>query len=301
MVGIMRLGVVIPQTEIGPDPARVVELAVAAEQAGFDHLLAYDHVLGADITGRTNWPGPYTVEHQFHEVMTLFAHLAACCSLELVTGVLVLPQRQTALVAKQAAQIDLLTRGRFRLGVGIGWNPVEYEALGCGFEDRAARYEEQIEVIRLLTSEAVVRFEGRWHRIDGAGIRPLGVNRPVQVWLGGGTSRRVLERIGRIADGWVCNTPPGHGLEAALPRIRAAAASAGRDPDLIGLQGIAQPGAEAWQERLCRQADRWRRAGATHLAISGLNAGRDPSEHMAFVNEAATVLAEAGFFESRTR
>src|SRR4029453_17570978 len=169
---------------------------------GYDHLIAFDHVLGADVTSRPDWAGPYTSEHQFHEILVLFGYLAAVApGLELVAAVLVLPQRQTALVAKQAAEIDLLTGGRFRLGVGLGWNRVEFEPLDENFHDRGKRAEEQIEVMRLLWTEPVVDFEGRWHRIPRAGINPLPVQRPIPIWMGG-SAEVAIRRAARLADGF---------------------------------------------------------------------------------------------------
>jgi probable F420-dependent oxidoreductase len=287
----MQFGVILPQTEIGPDPATLRDFARTAEDGGFTGLVVYDHVIGADTSARAGWMGPYTVDSQFHEPFALFGYLAALTQLELMPGVLILPQRQTVLVAKQAAEIDLLTGGRFRLGVGIGWNPVEYEALGVDFGTRAALYEEQIDLLRRLWAEDVVTFNGRFHTVERAGLLPHAVQRPIPIWMGGGTARPVLERIGRLADGWVCNTLPGHGLEEAMVVIREAAAAAGRAPDAIGLQGIVQPRpGEDPAEALPRQLERWRNVGATHVAVSGLNAGRSPAEHVAFIEAAAKIL-----------
>jgi probable F420-dependent oxidoreductase len=287
----MHLGVILPQVEIGPDPDVVGRFATTAEAVGFTSLVLYDHVIGAEISQRTDWMGPYSVESQFHEPFVLFGYLAALTNLELMPGVLILPQRQAVLVAKQAAEVDVLTRGRFRLGVGIGWNPVEYEALGVDFHTRATLYEEQVEVMRRLWTEDVVTHNGRFLTIDRAGILPRPVQRPIPIWMGGGATRPVLERIGRLADGWVCNTLPGHGLEEALVVIRDAAAAAGRDPDAIGLQGIVQPRpGEDPAVALPRQLERWAAVGATHVAVSGLNAGRSPDEHVSFIEEAAHTL-----------
>ncbi|HZN16497.1 MAG TPA: LLM class F420-dependent oxidoreductase [Acidimicrobiales bacterium] len=287
----MHLGVILPQVEIGPDPDVVGRFATTAEAVGFTSLVLYDHVIGAEISQRTDWMGPYSVESQFHEPFVLFGYLAALTNLELMPGVLILPQRQAVLVAKQAAEVDVLTRGRFRLGVGIGWNPVEYEALGVDFHTRATLYEEQVEVMRRLWTEDVVTHNGPFLTIDRAGILPRPVQRPIPIWMGGGATRPVLERIGRLADGWVCNTLPGHGLEEALVVIRDAAAAAGRDPDAIGLQGIVQPRpGEDPAVALPRQLERWAAVGATHVAVSGLNAGRSPDEHVSFIEEAAHTL-----------
>ena len=286
----MQIGLVVPQIEM-PDPRRVVELAAHAERAGFRHLLVYDHVVGIDRAARPDFVGPYDVHDPFHEPFVILGHLAATSGLQLWTGVLVLPQRQTALVAKQAAQVDLLCEGRLRLGVGIGWNGAEYEVLGADFSDRAQRYEEQVALLRLLWSKETVTFEGRFHRVQGAGIQPMPVQRPIPLWMGGLPTTPVLERIGRLADGWVCNTPPGFGLEEGLDAIRASAVAAGRDPDSIGVQGILQPRASAdAAEKVRSQYDRWVAAGATHIAVSGLNGGRTPDEHIEFLEVAADAL-----------
>jgi probable F420-dependent oxidoreductase len=287
----VRFGMILPQTEIGPDPRVLSEFASTAESSGFEFLLVYDHVLGADRAGRPDWPGPYDVTHQFHEPFVLYGFLAACTTLELATGVLILPQRQTALVAKQAAEVDLLTNGRFRLGVGIGWNPVEYEALGVDFSTRAERYEEQIELLRLLWTEDVVSFEGRFDKVSSAGILPRPVQRPIPIWMGGGTSRPVLERIGRLADGWLTLSAPGHGVEEAWQVVRESAAASGRDLTAIGLQGRAEAREDPDGSRLRRQIERWRGFDATtHLAISGLNAGRGPRDHIEFVKRAGEAV-----------
>lgn len=288
----MELGVILPQTEIGPDLDDVAAFARAAEDGGFRYLVAYDHVIGADTSTRPDWQGPYTLQSQFHEPFVLFGYLAALTRLELMPGVLILPQRQAVLVAKQAAEVDVLTGGRFRLGVGIGWNDVEYQALGVDFHRRAAIYEEQVEVMRMLWTEDAVTYEGRFHSIDRAGLLPRPVQQPIPIWMGGGTARPVLERIGRLADGWVCNTPPQRGLEEALEVVRAAAAAAGRPEGAVGLQGIAQPrDATDAIDTAKRQVERWAAAGATHVSISGLNGGRSPKEHIEFVKVMAGALS----------
>jgi probable F420-dependent oxidoreductase len=207
----MRLGVVFPQTEIGSDPAVIRDYAQAAESAGYDHLLVFDHVLGGklerfDKLGRRP---PYTDESPFHEVFVLFGYLGACTQrLELVTGIVILPQRQTALVAKQAAAVDVLTGGRLRLGVGIGWNHVEYEALNEDFHTRGRRVSEQIAVMRKLWTEPLVTFKGSFHHLDRAGINPLPIQRPIPVWMGG-MAEPVLKRVAQISDGWFPQFQPG--------------------------------------------------------------------------------------------
>ncbi|HUC37468.1 MAG TPA: LLM class F420-dependent oxidoreductase [Acidimicrobiales bacterium] len=287
----MHYGMILPQTEIGPDPKVLVDFVQAAEQSGFAFVSVYDHVLGADASARPDWPGPYDATHQFHEPFVLYGYLAAHCSLELSTGVLILPQRQTALVAKQAAEVDILTGGRFRLGVGTGWNWVEYEALGEDFATRGDRYEEQIELLRRLWTEDVVSFEGRYDRVEAAGILPRPVQRPIPIWMGGGAGGRVLERIGRLGDGWVARAAPGYGLEEAWEAVVGSAIAAGRDPSGVGLQGLVEPGEDPDGERLQRQLARWRAFEATtHLAVSGLHAGRSPREHVEWVRRAGEAV-----------
>ncbi|HXQ90074.1 MAG TPA: TIGR03619 family F420-dependent LLM class oxidoreductase, partial [Acidimicrobiales bacterium] len=181
----MRIGVVFPQTEIGGDTGAVRAYAEQVEGFGFTHVLAYDHVLGADPTVHRGWAGPYDVDSTFREPFVLFGYLAGFTSLEFTTGIVILPQRQTALVAKQAAEVDLLCQGRLRLGVGLGWNAVEYEALGMAFSDRGKRVEEQVELLRRLWTERSVTFDGTYEHVTGAGLAPLPVQRPIPVWFGG--------------------------------------------------------------------------------------------------------------------
>jgi probable F420-dependent oxidoreductase len=287
----MDYGVILPQTEIGPDPDDLVAFVRAVEESGFDYLVVYDHVVGADTSTRPGWSGPYDSTHQFHEPFVLYGFLAALSRLELMTGVLILPQRQTVLVAKQAAEVDLLTRGRFRLGVGVGWNKVEYEALGMDFSQRGRRYDEQVELLRRLWTEDIVDFEGDFHRVSSAGILPTPVQRPIPIWMGGSTTPTVLERIGRISDGWVALTAPGHGLEEAWEIVLQAAIRTGRDPWEVGLQGRVEGRVDPDNQRMRRQLARWREfEGTTHVSISGLHADRSPREHIDFVKEAAEVV-----------
>ncbi|HWQ02455.1 MAG TPA: LLM class F420-dependent oxidoreductase [Gaiellaceae bacterium] len=285
----MRIGVVFPQTEIGADPGGVHAFVQAVEELGYDHLLAYDHVLGADISQRQDWPGPYTAEHQFHEIFVLFGHLAAVVpSLELVAGVLVLPQRQTALVAKQAAEIDILTGGNFRLGVGLGWNFVEFEALGEDFSNRGRRSEEQIEVLRRLWTEPVVDFEGRWHRIPSAGINPLPVQRPIPIWIGG-SAEAAIRRTARIADGFFPQRPLEGGWPATIERLRGWAEEAGRDPGSIGIEQRIQV-AEGTPDDWRAAAEEWRELGATHLSVATMRGGLDADGHIRVIAEAIEAI-----------
>ena len=285
----MRIGVVFPQTEIGADPGGVRAFAQAVEELGYDHLLAYDHVLGADISKRQEWPGPYTAEHQFHEIFVLFGHLAAIVpSLELVAGVLVLPQRQTALVAKQAAEIDILTGGNFRLGVGLGWNFVEFEALGEDFSNRGRRSEEQIEVLRRLWTEPVVDFEGRWHRIPFAGINPLPVQRPIPIWIGG-SAEVAIRRTARLADGFFPQRPLEGGWPATIERLREWAEEAGRDPGSIGIEQRIQV-SEGTPDDWRAAAEEWRGLGATHLSVATMRGDLDADGHIRRIEEAIEAI-----------
>ena len=275
----MQVGVTFPQTEIGADPKAIRDYAQAAEDLGYDHLLAYDHVLGADPANREGWRG-YTHETMFHEPLTLFGYLAAITQrLGLVSGVIVLPQRQTALVAKQAAEVDVLSSGRLRLGVGIGWNAVEYEALGEDFGTRGARIEEQIEVMRLLWTQEVVSYEGNYHRIDEAGINPLPVQRPIPVWMGA-TAEVGLRRTARVADGWFPLGPLDHRMRDAVKRLRSYVDEAGRDPGSVGIEARLDVGRvppEEWP----LQTEAWRSLGATHISVNTMNTGlRSPAEHV---------------------
>lgn len=275
----MRIGVVFPQTEIGPDTAAVRTYAARVEAIGFAHILAYDHVLGADTEVHKNWRGPYDIRTTFREPFVLFGYLAALTSLELVTGIIILPQRQTALVAKQAAEVDLLTGGRFRLGIGIGWNAVEYEALGMEFSNRGRRVEEQVALLRRLWTEQSVTFDGGYEKVTGAGLAPMPVQRPVPIWFGG-SSAPAYRRMGKLADGWFPQVPPGARLDEARAIVDQAAAEAGRDPASIGMEGRVSWG-EGGTDKLVDQIGRWRDAGASHVSINTMGAGlRSVDEHL---------------------
>jgi probable F420-dependent oxidoreductase len=288
----MRIGVVFPQTEIGNDAGAIRDLAQAAEQLGYRHILAYDHVLGANPASRPGWHPPYTHESPFHEPVVLFSYLAGLTqTIELVTGILILPQRQTALVAKQAAALDVLSGGRLRLGIGTGWNPVEYEALGADFSNRGRRSEEQIEVMRALWNSELVTFEGRWHRITDAGINPLPIQRPIPIWFGGGDDR-VLRRLARLGDGWFPQLAPDERCRAAIEKIATYARQAGRDPKAIGIEGrmtIDPQSAETWHD----QINAWKTLGATHLSVNTMKAGfSTPTAHMEAIRRFRETTAE---------
>lgn len=285
----MRIGVVFPQTELGGDVRAVRDYAQGVDQLGYAHLLAYDHVVGADPAVHKGWAGPYDVRTTFHEPFVLFGYIAAVTSLELVTGIVILPQRQTVLVAKQAAEVDLLTDGRFRLGIGIGWNTVEYEALGKDFSNRGVRSEEQVALLRRLWTEPSVTHDGPSERVTGAGLAPRPVQRPIPVWFGV-ASPRAFRRAGRLGDGWFPMVGPGPALDEAKSIVDAAAIEAGRDPSTIGMEGRATWGAGGLDATL-DEVERWRNAGATHLSINTMGAGfKSVDEHLSALTAAAEAL-----------
>jgi probable F420-dependent oxidoreductase len=268
----VRIGAVFPQTESGVDPAAIRDYAQAVEQMGFTHILAYDHVIGAGTATRPSWQGPYTSENLFHEVFVLFGYLAAFTrSVELVNGILILPQRQTALVAKQTAEVDVLSSGRLRLGIGVGWNPVEYEALNEDFHTRGARMDEQIAVLRALWGEKTITFDGHWHHIHDAGIYPLPVRRTIPIWMGG-HSEAALKRTARLGDGWMPQRRPDGESRAQVERLRAYTRETGRPEDAVGIEArlsIAQVPESGW----IAFVDGWRDLGATYLTINTMGAG----------------------------
>jgi probable F420-dependent oxidoreductase len=267
----MRIGVTFPQTELGGDASAVRAYGQTVEELGYTHLLAYDHVVGADPSVHEGWAGPYDIHTTFHEPLVMFGYLAAVTNtLELVTGVIILPQRQAALVAKQAAEVDLLSEGRLRLGVGLGWNAVEYEALGEDFTNRGKRLGEQIDVMRRLWTDQSVTFAGEHHRVTGAGLAPLPVQRPIPVWIGA-ASRPALERAGRLADGWFPMIGLGPQLDEARDIVARAATAAGRDPSALGMEGRV-----TWHgdpQQVADELAQWAAAGATHMTVNTMGAG----------------------------
>jgi probable F420-dependent oxidoreductase len=288
----MQVGVVFPQTELGGDVGAVRAYGEQVEALGYRHILAFDHVVGADPSVHTGWNGPYDVKTTFHEPMVLFGFLAGITrSLEFVTGVIILPQRQTVLVAKQAAEVDLLSSGRFRLGIGIGWNTVEYQALGEDFGNRGKRSEEQIELMRRLWTEESVTFDGRYHHVTGAGLAPLPVQRPIPIWIGA-NSTRGLERAGRMADGWFPMVVPGPDLDAARSVVDRAAVDAGRDPKSIGMEAWVK-----WQgsaDDVVTKVDKWVQVGASHISINTMGAGLETvDDHLAALTAVAEALPKA--------
>lgn len=280
----MRIGVVYPQTELGGDPVAARRLAASVEELGFDHLLAYDHVLGAVHADRTPpLAGPYTERDPFHDPLVLFAHLAALTErIELATGILILPQRQTVLVARQAADVDLLSGERLRLGVGVGWNPVEYDALGEPFGQRGARQEEQIGLLRRLWTEPIVEFDGRFDRVDRAALVP-GPRRSIPIWLGG-YGPQAHDRAARLADGFIFGGRVDD-LAATWRKMRDQVADLGRPAETFGGDYVvlSRQGVDALAEKV----GRWRDAGGTHASVVTMGLGFESVE--AHIDYLATV------------
>ncbi len=292
----MKIGVVFPQAELGSDVNAIKEYVLNAEDMGYTHVFIADHVLGADPKYHQS-PGAsstsrsisaeYTHESVVHEPFTLMAYIAALTeTLELTTGILILPQRQTALVAKQAAEIDVLSNGRMRLGIGVGWNPVEFQALGEDFHNRGQRSEEQIEVMRALWTHNVVDFHGKWHNITHAGINPRPIQRPIPIWIGAGSGStlvpndHILRRIARIADGWFPMFPPDKRAHFTTNLIHQYAEEIGRNPDTIGIEGRVRT-ANKTQKEWYQEIKAWELSGASHLAVETRKAGlKFPDQHI---------------------
>jgi probable F420-dependent oxidoreductase len=281
----MRIGVSLPQREpgLGRDISAITEYARAAEAMGYDHIRTGEHVLGANAASRPGWQGPYTHNDLWHEPFVLFGYLAGLTkTLEFVTSIVILPQRQTALVAKQAAALDLVSGGRLRLGIGVGWNPVEFEALGEDFSTRGRRIEEQIEVMRALWTQELVTYRGRWDTITDAGLNPMPVQRPIPIWIGGGPGSaggtstvgadRVLRRIAKMADGWFPSLGLETGVGEAIATLHDYIRQEGRDISEVGIEGSVSIAGLSVDECV-QQVSAWRELGATHLSVNTAGAG----------------------------
>ena len=285
----MKLGVIFPQTEIGSDPGALREFAQAAEDMGYNQILAYEHVLGADTTNRPDWKGMYTIDSAFHEPFVLFGYLAGVTKdITLATGIVILPQRQTALVAKQAAEVDVLSNGRLRLGVGLGWNQLEYEAMGKDFHNRGKRLEEQVQLLRALWTKESVTFEGDWESVIGVGINPMPVQRPIPIWMGGNADA-VIRRVATISDGWIAPIKPDADGRKRVEEMYVLAGEAGRDPFAIGIEGrtdIRNSTEDDWATAVAA----WYDLGATHLDVSTMGAGLEtPEQHIAAIRKFKSV------------
>jgi probable F420-dependent oxidoreductase len=290
----MKIGIVFPQTEFAADAAAVRDYAQAVEGMGFSHVVAYDHVLGANPNRPGGWRGAYTFADPFLEPFVLFSYMAAATQrIEFTPGVIILPQRQTALVAKQAATLDVLSASRLRLGIGLGWNEVEYVALGEDFHTRGRRLEEQVEVLRRLWTEPLVTFDGRWHHLPDAGLNPLPVQRPIPLWFGGHADP-MLQRAARLGDGWMPNHRTPEAARADLAKLDEYLAASGRSRPAFGLEaripyGTGEP--SAWQ---ALQAA-WAALGATHVSLNTMGAGfKSPAEHLQGARRFAAALGLSG-------
>jgi probable F420-dependent oxidoreductase len=285
----MQIGVVYPQTELRGDPAAVRRIGRAVEDLGFDHLLAYDHVLGAVHADRARQlTGPYTEHDPFHDPFVMFAYLAGITErIKFATGVMVIPQRQTALVARQAADVELLSGGRLRLGVGVGWNHVEYEALGEDFRTRGARQEEQILVLRRLFTEPVVDFSGRFHRLDRVSLVPK-PSRRIPIWLGG-SSEAAFDRAARLADGFIFF---GGGIDHTVDvwtRLRERVRDLGRSADDFGADWVALP--HGGVRDVIADVEAWREAGGTHISLASMGLGLDSVDgHIEYIASVGNAL-----------
>jgi probable F420-dependent oxidoreductase len=265
----LQFGATLPLVDTGGDAETVRRFAQAAEGLGYHHLAAPDHVLGVNAASRPDWdPGRNTSKDLFHDPFVMFGYLAGCTDrIGFSTQVLILPQRQTALVAKQAASLDVLSNGRLRLGIGVGWNPVEYTGLNENFSNRGRRSAEQVAVMRALWAEPHVSFEGKWHHIEDAGINPLPPGGTIPVWFGGHQDV-TLRRIAKWGDGWIMNAHPlGETADAEFAKLRRYTEAAGRDPDSIGIEvwvSTAEGGPDDWK----RAAAAWAEAGVTHVTLN---------------------------------
>jgi probable F420-dependent oxidoreductase len=285
----MQIGVVYPQIELGGDPGAVRQIGRAVEDLGFSHLLAYDHVLGAVHAGRTpQLTGPYTEHDPFHDPFVMFAYLAGLTErIGFATGIIILPQRQTVLVARQAADVDLLSGGRLRLGVGIGWNYVEYDALGQDFRTRGARQEEQIGLLRRLFTEPVVEFSGRFDQVDRASLLPK-PTRPIPIWLGG-SGDAAFARAARLADGFIFSGGDIDRAVSAWKLLRERVSALGRSAADFGGDYVAR--SRNGVTGLAAQVDAWRDAGGTHVSVTTMGHGLDSAEgHIDYLASVADAL-----------
>ncbi len=308
----MQIGVVFPHNTIEADFSAIKAFAQAIEAMGFSHIVSYDHVVGANRASRPDWKGIYDLDSKFHEPIALLSFIAGITStIGLATGIMILPQRQTVLVAKQAATLDLLSNGRFRLGVGTGWNEVEYEALGMDFKHRGRFFDEQIEVLRALWTQRAVTFDTPMHKITDAGIFPMPLQRPIPLWFGGGPIRldggrirevvnnpnteKVLRRIARKADGWLPTFLPDDGAAEMIEVLHGYCREYGRDPNTLGIEALLLGlKNKDWVEH----ARAWQKLGATQMCcqtsvdnIQGVDA------HLRRLEDIRRTLTTAGLWQ----
>ncbi len=294
----MKIGVSLPTGDF-TSPETIRDFVQAVEGAGYDNVVSGEHVLG--VSKERLQPGEAmqgTSDQTWRDPFVLFSFIAGCTgTLGLTSGILVLPQRQTGVVAKQAAELDLVSGGRLRLGVGLGRNYYEYEALGENFKNRGRRIEEQVEVLRRLWTEPLVTFEGRWHHLDRMGINPLPVQRPIPIWFGSFVQQLVepaIKRIGRLADGWLIGFPAGDELKAAVERMRGYAVEAGRDPSSIGIDGSLRLTPDSTVEDIATQVAYWNELGASHIRVSARAGQNTLQQKIDDLVKLRSVLKDAG-------
>jgi len=298
----MKLGAFFPSYEIEDDPGAIRDFAQSVEAMGFNHIMFIDHILGVSDTDYPDIQGPYRFFHPFHEVFATMAYLAGVTErIEFFTSVLVLPQRQTVMVAKQAAQVDWLSGGRLRLGVGVGWHALEFDALNENFRNRGRRIEEQIAVMRALWTEDLVDFDGEFHTIRKAGINPLPVQRPIPIWFGG-EHPKVLDRLARIGDGWMPrkrlfgggdqNVPQDIEVADIIGEMHQACADVGRDPAEIGIEQMTRLNMSDKTEDWLDHGRELKANGGTHFSIHTLDAGlKTVAEHLAVMERFKDAMA----------
>lgn len=272
----MKFGAIFPHLDIGTDVQEIRNYILEVEAMGYEHLLLYDHVLGANPEREGGWSGPYTYKNSFHEIFVTLAYAAAITSkIELVTGVLILPQRQATLVAKQAAELQLLSSGRLRLGIGVGWNKVEIDSMGMDSAVRGKRLDEQLELLKLLWSQELVKFEGKYHKLDDVGINPM-PSQKIPLWFGGAADP-VLRRVVKYGDGWLPNSGGPERSKPIVEKLHLLLQKAGRDPDSIAINPslsldripVSESGA---------YIDAWRELGATHISVGTMYQGYTKTE-----------------------
>lgn len=283
----MKIGAVFPQTEIESDPAVIKDFAQGVEDLGFNHLVAYDHIVGKNTANIPDWNMPYNHESSFQEPLMLYSFLAGVTrQLSFVTGVIILPQRQTTLFAKQAANLDIYCRGRLRLGIGLGWNKVEYDALNEEFGNRARRTEEQIEFLRQCWTEPTFKYKKDFHHMDDGGILPLPIQRPIPLWVGG-NSEPAMKRAARMGDGWMPYGVSGTEAEPTMQSFHAQVEASGRDPSKVPVEIILFMGTALGDplrslDEMIEKGHQWRSAGASYLSFDTMSSNfRGIDEHLA--------------------
>jgi probable F420-dependent oxidoreductase len=290
----MKIGAVFPQTEFPADPIAIRDYTQTVEGLGFSHVLAYDHILGANPNRPGGWQGPYTFTDSFYEPLALFSFMAGLTTkLEFATGIIILPQRETAVFAKQAAVLDVLCEGRLRIGVGIGWNQVEYEALNQNFRTRGKRIEEQVELLQKLWTEELVTYQGKWHTISDAGLNPMPVQRPIPIWFGGHVEA-VMSRIARLGDGWMPNFRTAERAKPTLAILDKYLAENGRSRTDIGIEPrlhTVNGNPDLWQQTITD----WAAEGAAHFSFNTMGAGfTSPQQHLDALTHFATHILNNG-------